>query len=73
MYLLLKATQQDGATQPPSWKHFPEISSESVSLKIDWGLRTADCGLRTADCGLCIKRGPGIKHGIRTKSYDLKN
>ena len=51
MYLpfSIKATQQDEAsTQPPSWKHFPEISSESVSIKdTDCGLRTADYGVRT--------------------------
>ena len=60
MYLLfsIKATQQDEATtQPPSWKHFPEISSESVSIK--YYIWTVDCGLRTTECGLCILEWPG--------------
>ena len=73
MYLLfsVKATQQDGATtQPPSWKHFPEISSEPVSIKKDCGLWTG-----TTECGLCINRsrykkarGPGIKHWLRQRA-----
>ena len=43
MYLLfsMKASQQDEAmTQPPSWKHFPEISSVYVNIK--QGLWSAD-------------------------------
>ena len=66
MYLLfsIKATQQDeSTTQPPSWKHFPEISSESVSIKyMNCGLRTADYGVRTVFT--LTAGGPGIKHGL---------
>ena len=65
MYLLfsMKASQQEEATtQPPSWKHFPEIISGSYNIKRDCGLRTTDYGVRT----VYKKAGrPGIKHGLR--------
>ena len=60
----MKATQQDETKkQPPSWKHFPEISSEHVSIR--GGLWIAGCGLRTV---YKTAGGPGIKHGLRQRA-----